>query len=45
MLDVSMSAAELLKFAVENGMLDTALVKEKMVNGIHIFQMKRKDEY
>ncbi len=30
MLDVSMSAAELLKFAAENGMLDTALVQEKI---------------
>ena len=30
MLDVSMSATELLKFAVENGMIDTALVQEKI---------------
>ena len=30
MLDVSMSDAELLKFAIENGMLDAALVQEKI---------------
>jgi len=30
MLDVSMSDAELLKFAIENGMIDTALVQEKI---------------
>lgn len=30
MINVSMSDAELLKFAIENGMLDTALVQEKI---------------
>lgn len=30
MLDISMSATELLKFAVENGMIDAALVQEKI---------------
>lgn len=29
MSNVSMSDTELLKFAIENGMLDTALVQEK----------------
>ena len=30
MTDISMSDAELLKFAIENGMIDTALVQEKI---------------
>ncbi len=30
MLNISMSDAEMLKFAIENGMLDTALVQEKI---------------
>ena len=30
MSDVRMSDAELLKYAVENGMIDTALVQEKI---------------
>ena len=30
MTDISMSDAELLKFAIENGMIDTALVQEKV---------------
>ena len=30
MADISMSDAELLKFAIENGMIDTALLQEKI---------------
>ena len=30
MTDISMSDAELLKFAIENGMIDTALVQERI---------------
>ena len=30
MTDISMSDAELLKVAIENGMIDTALVQEKI---------------
>lgn len=30
MSNISMSDAELLKFAIENGMIDTALVQEKI---------------
>lgn len=37
MQNVSMSDAELLKFAIENGMLDTALVQEKI-------EMQRREE-
>lgn len=37
MSNVSMSEAELLQFAIENGMLDTALVQEKI-------EMQRKEE-
>lgn len=37
MSDISMSDAEMLKFAIENGMLDTALVQEKI-------EMQRREE-
>ena len=66
MPDIKLSDSELLKYAVENGIIDAALLQDKIEmqkrnellakhlykiyqgkdgNGIHIFQMKQKEEF